>query len=361
MMAEPEVPEQMLREARAFSDIAVISLSRFSGEGWDRKSPWARVVRKEPVIGDTVSMSDVLFERGDFYLSDAERTMVQMVCDTFNTTIVVLNTGGMMETAYFRDNPRIQGLLLAYQGGIEGGCAEAEILTGMVSPSGKLTDTYAANLEDYPGCMDFYDSDEYVNYTEDIYVGYRYFETIPGMYRKVVYPFGFGLSYTCFSLTEVSVAVRDDKAEACVLVTNEGDCAGREVIQVYYSAPQGKLGKPAKELAGYHKTRLLAPGETERVMIHFPLSQMASYDDLGKVSQSAWVLEAGEYRFYLGTNVRDAQQAKETWTLKENRITEQLTSRMAPTCLEKECWQMARTKACPCLHATNLMSPHCLL
>ena len=155
MIAEPDVPEEMLRNARAFTDTAVISVSRFSGEGWDRKSPRAKITRKAPVTGDTVSMSDVLFERGDFYLSDAERRMVETVSRTFEKTIVVINAGGMVETACFRDNPRIKGLLLAFQGGMEGGCAEAELLAGLASPSGKLTDTYAADLEDYPGCADF--------------------------------------------------------------------------------------------------------------------------------------------------------------------------------------------------------------
>ena len=335
MVAEPPVPEDLLREARAFTDTAVISISRFSGEGWDRKSTRAVITRKEPVTGDAVSMSDVLFERGDFYLSDAERRMVETVSEAFEKTIVVLNTGGMMETACYRDNPRIQGLLLAFQGGMEGGCAAAELLTGAASPEGKLPDTYAADLEDYPGCADFYESDQYVNYTEDIYVGYRYFETIPGAAAKVVYPFGYGLSYTRFALSQERAAFSGEEAEVRVLVTNEGSVPGREVVQVYYSAPQGLLGKPAKELAGYRKTRMLAPGESELVIIRFPLSAMASYDDLGKTSKAAWVLEAGEYRFFIGTSVRDGRWAEETWTLPENRITEQLTSRMTPACLEK--------------------------
>ena len=334
MVAEPPVPEDLLREARGFTDTAVISISRFSGEDWDRKSPRAVIKRKDPVTGDTVSMSDVLFEKGDFYLSEAEQRMVNAVSETFPKTIVVLNTGGMMETACFRDNPRVQGLLLAFQGGMEGGCAAAELLTGAFTPCGKLPDTYAADLEDYPGCADFYESDTYVNYTEDIFVGYRYFETIPGAADKVVYPFGFGLSYTSFILSEEKLTITDDEAEASVLVTNTGSRPGREVVQVYYSAPQGLLSKPSRELAGYRKTRLLQPGESEQVTVRFPLSQMASYDDLGKVARSAWVLEAGEYRFFIGTSVRGAKQASETWTLAENRITEQLTARMVPTCLE---------------------------
>ena len=333
MMAEPPVPEALLREARAFTDTAVISISRFSGEGWDRKSPRARITRKEPVTGDTVSMSDVLFEKGDFYLSEAERSMVETVSRTFARTVVVLNTGGIMETACFRDNPRVQAVLLAFQGGMEGGCAEAELLTGLYSPCGKLPDTWARDLDDYPGCADFYDSDDYVNYTEDIYVGYRYFETIPGAREKVVYPFGFGLGYTRFSLSEESVEIGEEEAAARVLVTNTGDFPGREVVQVYFSAPQGKLGKPSKQLAGYRKTRLLAPGESERVTVRFPLEQMASYDDLGKTARSAWVLEAGEYRFHIGTSVRDVWEAAETWVLPADRVTRRLTARMQPTCL----------------------------
>ena len=335
MVAEPAVPADLLKEARAFADTAVISVSRFSGEGWDRKAPGLKVTRQDPVTSDPVSMSDVLFERGDFYLSDAERRMVETVSASFPKTVVVLNVGSMVETACFRDNPRIQGLLMAFQGGMEGGCAEAELLMGLESPSGKLTDTYALELSDYPGCEHFYDSDEYVDYTEDIYVGYRYFETVPGARDRVVYPFGFGLSYTRFRLSQEQMAFDGDTAEASVCVTNTGCRPGREVVQVYFSAPQGRLGKPARVLAGYRKTRLLAPGETEWVTVRYPLARMASYDDLGKVRKSAWVLERGEYRFLIGTSVRDVKEAAETWVLEEDRVTEQLSPRIVPTCLEK--------------------------
>ena len=359
MIAEPPVPEDLLRQARAFTDTAVISISRFSGEGWDRKSSRAKITRKDPVTSDTVSMSDVLFERGDFYLSDAERRMVENVSAAFEKTIVVLNTGGMMETAVFRDDPRIQGVLLAYQGGMEGACAEAELLMGLASPGGKLTDTWAMDLEDYPGAEHFYDSEDYVDYTEDIFVGYRYFETIPGAADKVVYPFGFGLSYTSFSLTQQSVRFTEKEAEIRVLVTNEGRFPGREVVQVYYSAPQGRLSRPAKELAGYRKTRLLAPGETEWVTVSFPLARMAAYDDLGKVACSAWILETGEYRFFVGTSVRDGKQLEESWSLSENRVVEQLSRRMAPTCLEKRLladgtYEKLPTSACNDFNASVL-------
>ncbi len=335
MMAEPEVPEDMLRRARAFTDTAVVSFSRFSGEGWDRKSMRDNHPRKDPMAGDAISMSDALYEKGDFYLSDAERRMAEKVAETFERTVVVLNVGGMVETAFFRDHPRIQGLLMAFQGGLEGGCAEAEVLTGACNPSGKLTDTYAAELEDYPGCADFHESDTYVNYTEDIYVGYRYFETIPGARERVVYPFGFGLSYTSFELTGERIAFTEAEVEARVRVTNTGSRGGREVVQVYCAAPQGRLGKPAKVLAGYRKTDLLQPGESREVLIRFPVDQLASYDDLGKVAPSAWVLEKGEYRFFIGTSVRDGKFAPETLVIPEDRITCQLKARMTPTCLEK--------------------------
>ncbi len=359
MMEEPDVPETLLRQARAFTDTAIVSISRFSGEGWDRKSPEAKITRKEPVTGDAVSMSDVLFEKGDFYLSEAERRMVERVSSAFEKTIVVLNTGGMMETAVFRDNSRIQGLLLSYQGGMEGGCAAAELLMGCFTPSGKLSDTYAENLEDYPGCKDFYKSDDYVEYTEDIFVGYRYFETIPGAAEHVVYPFGYGLSYTRFALSGEKLTVSGDEAEACVTVTNTGDREGREVVQVYFSAPQGALSKPAKVLAGYRKTRLLKPGESELVLVRFPISQMASYDDLGKVQKAAWVLEKGEYRFFIGTSVRCVRETPETWNLPEDRIVEQLSSRMTPTCLEKRLlsdgtYEALPTAPCNDFNATEL-------
>ncbi len=359
MVAEPPVPQDLLRKARAFTDTAVVSISRFSGEGWDRKSQRAKITRKEPVTGDAVSMSDVLFERGDFYLSDAERRMVETVSAAFEKTVVVLNVGGMVETACFRDNPRIQGLLLAFQGGMEGGCAEAELLSGVFPPCGKLTDTYARDLEDYPGCADFYDSEDYVNYSEDIYVGYRYFETIPGARDKVVYSFGFGLGYTRFALSGEEIRLCGGEAEARVTVTNEGGFPGREVVQVYCSAPQGKLGKPARVLAGYRKTRMLSPGESETVIVRFPLSGLASYDDLGRVRKSAWVLETGTYRFFIGTSVRDGKETAETWELPEDRVVEQLVSRMAPTCLEKRLcadgsWEELPTSPCNDFRATAL-------
>jgi beta-glucosidase len=148
---------------RAYTDTAVISISRFSGEGWDRD------LKGHP-----------MYEEGDFYLSHAERAMVEQVKKYFPKIVVVMNVGGMVDTEWFCNDDAIQGVLMAWQGGMEGGTAAAELLCGDGNPSGKLSDTFAKRLEDYPSTENFHESDDYVDYTEDIYVGYRYFETIPG-------------------------------------------------------------------------------------------------------------------------------------------------------------------------------------
>ena len=335
LVREPEVPEDLLLDARAFTDTAVVSISRFSGESWDRKTGKTDVTAAEAMNGEVVKMSDMLFEKGDFYLSDAERKMLDKVSSVFEKTIVVLNVGGMVETACYKEDPRIDAVLMAFQGGMEGACAAAELLMGKDVPTGKLTDTYARELTDYPGTEHFYDSNEYVDYTEDIYVGYRFFETIPGMKEKVVYPFGYGLSYTSFSLSDQKVSFTDTEVTASTVVTNIGNSRGREVVQVYYTAPKGKLGKPAIELGGYIKTKMLSPGEKETVSVSFPISSMSSFDDLGKISRSAWVLEKGEYVFHIGTSVRDTVMCSDKLVIDQDTVTEQLSSKLTPVSLEK--------------------------
>lgn len=311
MTVEPEVPAELLKRARGFSDTAVISICRFSGEGWDRKG------------------------ESDFYLTKEETAMVTAVTETFDKVIVVMNVGGMVDTCWFKENEKIQSVLMAWQGGIEGGLAAAELLTGLGNPCGKLSDTFAKSLDDYPSSYNFHESEDYVDYTEDIYVGYRYFETIPGAAEKVNYPFGFGLSYTKFSLDMPVVEKRGHHLRVTVDVCNMGEVPGKEVVQVYYSAPQGKLGKPAKELVAFGKTRLLAPGETQKVVLRFQINDMASYDDLGKVKKAAYVLEKGEYHFYIGTSVRDTVEDNYVMVLDEDIVTEQLTSKMTPVQLSK--------------------------
>ena len=336
MTVEPQVPEELLRKARVFADTAVISICRFSGEGWDRTGSTEKVLNSVTNMdGGMAGQADQIFEDGDFYLSHGEATLIEAVKTAFDKVIVVLNVGGMVATGWFKDDDHIQSVLIAWQGGIEGGLAAAELMMGHGNPCGKLADTFADKLEDYPSTATFHESDQYVDYIEDIYVGYRYFETVPWASAKVNYPFGFGLSYTTFSLSMPTVERQDDTLRISVNVCNTGNTAGKEVVQVYYSAPQGKLGKPARELAAFRKTGLLKPGETQTVILHFSITDMASYDDLGKVAKSAYVLEKGEYRFYVGTSVRDTVEADFVLTMDEDRIVKQLTQKLVPVQLKK--------------------------
>lgn len=336
MTVEPELPDEILNEAREYTDTAIITICRFSGEGWDRKCEAAQdgyVLDGEEKRNSELSAK--IFENGDFCLTNAENAMVEKVKKAFPHVIVVMNVGGIVDTKWFRDCDEIQSVLMAWQGGMEGGLATADILCGDVNPSGKLSDTYAKDLEDYPSTANFHESAFYVDYTEDIYVGYRYFETIPGAAERVNYPFGFGLSYTDFDWKMTGASEENGVITVLTEVTNTGKTAGKEVIQLYYGAPQGKLGKPAKVLGAFKKTSLLQPGERQILTLKLPVDQMASYDDLGKVCRSAYVLEAGEYAIYIGTNVRDAAKIDFTYVVKEDTITEQLSRKAAPYHLQK--------------------------
>jgi len=332
MIAEPEFPEELCAKARAFTDTAVIAISRFSSESWDRS-----------VEGGTTDgmanrgMADKgseLYEYGDFYLSDAEAFMVEQVKKHFPKVVVVLNVGGMVDTQWFFADEQIQSVLMAWQGGMEGGRATAELLCGIGNPSGKLSDTFAKRLEDYPSTAGFHESADYVDYTEDIYVGYRYFETLPGGAEKVNYPFGYGLSYTTFDWTVVSAKENGGQIKIQIRVTNTGDMAGKEVLQIYVEAPQGKLGKAKKSLVAFKKTGLLLPGEEQLLTIGFSVDSMASYDDLGKVAKSAYVLEKGDYLLHVGTSVRDTMKLDYVYSVDEDRVTEQLSAKLVPTSLK---------------------------
>ncbi len=311
-VVEADVPVTLIEEAGKNADTAIVTLSRFSAEGVDRR-----------------------VQGGDYLLSDVEIRLLDNLCESFKKVIVVVNSGAPIECEYFAENDKISGLLFAWQGGIEGGAAIADIICGDVNPSGKLADTITKSYGVYPSADDFNECFEYVDYSEDIYVGYRYFETIPGKKECVRYPFGFGLSYTTFYL---SGAVCGDAvcvfSVACT-VKNTGDVAGREVVELYYSAPQGKLGKPSIELGAFKKTKLLQPGESETVALSFPVSQMASFDDLGKIKKSAYILEAGEYKFFLGTSVRDNTQLSFKYAVCEDTITEQCSDWCKPFKLSK--------------------------
>lgn len=314
MTEEPEIPADKLALAKAYTDTAIITICRFSGEGWDRK-------------GEKLD--------GDFYLSAAEEKMVNTVLDNFKNIIVVINSGAQTDTEWYHSNDRISSVLYSWQAGMEGGLAIADILCGDVNPSGKLVDTFAKAFSDYPSSESFSESPDYVKYYEDIYVGYRYFETIPGAKERVNYPFGFGLSYTSFEISNISVSEKDGKIKVRADVTNTGKTSGKEVVQVYYSAPQGKLGKPSYELASFAKTALLAPGETRTMYMEFNVSDMASYDDLGKICESAYVLEKGAYGFYVGNNIRNTVKADFEYVAPNDIVTLQLTRQCAPQKLEK--------------------------
>lgn len=334
MTVEPAVEEKLLKGARTYTDTAIIVLSRFSGEGWDRSSveyngeynPWESETSMPKISGE-------IFPEGDFYLTAAEKKMIGEVTESFPKVAVVLNIGGIIDTSWIKEDDRIASALVAWQGGMEGGLAAAQILTGLINPSGKLPDTFAAKVEEYPSTAGFHESVEYVNYTEDIYVGYRYFETLPDAAGYVCYPFGYGLSYTTFAVEPQKAWEEDSQIFAQVQVTNTGKMAGKEVVQIYFEAPQGKLQKPARQLAAFEKTRSLLPGESQVMILSFEKKAMASYDDLGKVQDAAYVLEKGTYHFYMGTSVRDTQKLSFTVELAKDEVTEQLSHKCAPTSL----------------------------
>ncbi|MEI1254120.1 glycoside hydrolase family 3 C-terminal domain-containing protein [Blautia sp. JLR.GB0024] len=313
MTAEPEIPCDLLEKAKAWADAAVISICRFSGEGWDRKG----------IPGD-----------GDFYLTREEQNMVDTVTANFEKVVVVLNVGGMVDTSWFCNSEKIQGVLLAWQGGMEGGLAAADLLCGDVNPSGKLTDTFARTFDDYPSSAGFNESEDYVDYTEDIYVGYRYFETIPGAAEKVNYPFGFGLSYTEFAIEPLRAGEEDGTICVDVRVTNMGSRAGKEVVQLYYRAPQGVLGKPLEVLGAFAKTELLGAGQSQVLRLKMPVKAMASYDDLGKIQASAYVLEAGNYSFRIGNSVRNTVKLDYEYQAAQTVVIEQLERKCAPAALK---------------------------
>jgi len=314
MFDEAAVPSDLLELAKNFTDTAIITICRYSTENEDRRNDGT----------DTY-----------FYLTDAEKNMVQTVTENFAKVVVLLNVGAMIDASWYAYNDHIQSAVMLWQGGMEGGLAAADILTGKVNPSGKLVDTCAKAFEDYPTSEGFHESEDYVKYTDDIFVGYRYFETVSGKQTDVVYPFGYGLSYTSFAISNFKGYSDDKNILITLSVTNTGNKPGKEVVQVYYSAPQGKLGKAAKELCGFAKTKLLAPGESEDLCIRFAINDMASFDDIGAIAKSCFVLEKGVYNIYVGTSVRDVEKLEFAYELTDDVITEQLHSYCAPERLDK--------------------------
>ena len=276
---EMPVDEAMVKDAAAHSDVAVVILARLAGED-----------------------KDIPAEEGAYLLREDERALLKAVCSVFDKTAVLINSGDIIDMSWI-DEYDPGAIMYLWQGGCEGGNAMADLLCGKKYPSGKLTETIAFDIKDYPAYGNFGDPVR-AFYKEDIYVGYRYFETFSK--DRVRYPFGFGLTYTefeesfSFSLNELF--------EVKANVKNTGKMPGRQVIQVYCEAPQGKLGKPARVLAAFGKTKLLNPGESETLSIKWGKDRIASYDDSGATGhKNAFVLEAGEYIFHAGSDVRSAK------------------------------------------------------
>jgi beta-glucosidase len=354
LMAEPELPEALLQAAGSHADVAVIVLSRFSGEGWDRDPVF--YVEEDYPWPDELNMprkAKSIFPEGDYYLTEPERRMVRRVCAAFAKVAVVLNVGGVVDVSWFCADDRISSVLLAYQGGMEGGAAAAALLMGRKNPCGKLPDTFACGLADYPSTEHFHDSLEYVDYTEDIYVGYRYFETLPGAAGQVCYPFGFGLSYTSFALEPVGAGEEEGLIRVSVRVTNTGDRAGKEVVQLYYCAPWGVLQKPARSLAAFGKTKCLAPGESETLELCFAVSDMASFDDLGKAASMAYILEKGRYTFHVGTSVRDTRELDYVYEQAEMEVVSRHGGFLAPSHLPKRLLADGSQEALPAAPAVD--------
>lgn len=292
------------------------------GEGWGGE-PWSQkeMPLTDELVGGAASRADAAIviigrtageemdnklEKGAFLLSDLEEDMLRRVTSAFDKTVVLLNTGGLIDMS-FMDRYPVSAVMYVWQGGMVGGAGTAAVLTGEVSPSGKLPDTIAYEISDYPSDK-FFGSGDMDCYGEDIYVGYRYFETFAK--DRVRFPFGFGMSYTSFDIAASDFKLDGDKVTGSVNVKNTGSTPGREVVQIYCSAPQGKLGKPARVLCGFDKTRALQPGESQTLSFEIPLESVASYDDSGVTGhKSAWILEQGGYVFYAGADVRSASEA----------------------------------------------------
>lgn len=314
---EIDITERCVANEEPKADAAIITIGRQAGEGMDRQI------------------------NGEFNLSKTEQDMIFRVSDAFHTkgkkVIVIINSGSVMETASWRD--RVDAILVAWQPGIEGGNSVADILTGKVNPSGKLTMTWPIAATDHPSTANFakeYDMYTYKNmegwgkgnipgvdfsnHEEDIYVGYRYFDTFK---KDVAYPFGFGLSYTTFEMGKPSVKANGKNIEVSVTVKNTGKVAGKQVAQVYVTAPKGAYEKPAKELKAFGKTRELKPGESQTLKMTLEKRDLASFDE----ANSQWKVDAGNYLFQVGT---DVESIKGTATLKVAEYTEKTSSACAP-------------------------------
>ncbi len=281
---EMPVDAKRIAEAAKKNDIAIVVIGRTAGEDQDIRN-----------------------DAGSYLLTDVEKDLIRDVCAGFKRAAVLLNVGSIIDMNWVKEY-RVPAVLYVWQGGQEGGNGVCDILTGRVSPSGRLSDTIAKSIESYPSTKNFGDPIRNI-YAEDIYVGYRYFETFAK--EEVLYPFGYGLSYTDFQ-TEAEVEAGDEIVRVKVKASNTGKASAREAVTVFVEAPQGKLGKASRVLVDFDKTGLLAPGESQELVMDIPKYRFASYDDSGKSGQkNGYVLEGGRYRIYVGGDVRNAKFAGE--------------------------------------------------
>ena len=296
---------------------AFYTVSRVSGEGADR------------TIG-----------KGDYELSEVEYNNIKLIAKNFDKCVVLLNVGGVVDTKFFSEIEGVDGLVLMSQAGMEGGNALADILTGKTTPSGKLTDTWAKNYSDYPAATTIGDNDgdnKQEDYKEGIYVGYRYFDTFN---ITPAYEFGYGKSYTSFDVEPLTVAADENNVSVTVNVTNTGDTySGKEVVEVYFSAPDGSIEKPYQELAGFAKTDNLAPGESQKLTVTYKTTEMSSYDE----AKAAYVMEDGDYIVRVGDSSRNTKVAG-VLTLDKEVVTEQLSNQLT---LDKNWKDLSKTGKTP--------------
>ena len=298
---QPMITEEFVCAAASRCEKALIVLSRVFGEGIDVKNG-----------------------KGGYFLTDEEENTIRLVTKHFRHTAIVVNSGNLIDLSWVQKY-NVGAVMLIWQGGQEGGAGAARLLTGEASPSGRLPMT-AAEISAY-SVFPFGDVSRNIH-TEDIYVGYRYFLSFCP--EKIIYPFGYGLGYTYFSFSSAQCRFEKENAIIEVTVRNEGDCAGKEVVQVYFSAPQGRLGKAERELAAFYKTKTLAPKESERVRISFPISAMCAFDDSDICGFGhAFVMEAGKYTVLLGKNARDCVEIGE-YVLPETVCIERTSDALHP-------------------------------
>ena len=298
LVPDIEVTDEQIEKAKeGNTDTAVYVIVRSSGEFADRKM-------------------------SDYYLTDIERANIEKMSANFDNSIVVLNVGGIMDTKFFDEIEDLDSLLLMSQAGMRSGDAVVKVLNGEVTPSGKLTDTWAVNYEDYPSSDNFGANDGNISqedYTDDIYVGYRYFDTFN---VTPAYEFGYGLSYTDFNIDVKDVTIDSKNVTVNVKVTNTGKkYSGKEVVQLYFSTPDGELEKPYQELAAYGKTDVLDPGESQILTLSYTTTEMSSYSE----DKAAYIMEAGDYLVRVGNSSRNTH-VEAVATLDNSCVTEQLSN-----------------------------------